>query len=77
LAISAAGCMADPSSTPWHLGSSRPLPTAHPSSLYRTLSNPVRQLQIGPPDTLLTRSIETIDNDCTAWLFTDAGLPPR
>jgi len=77
LSARAIEAMADPRPTRRRSGSS-PREAATPlGSLYRTLASPVARRQIGPPDTMLTRTIETIDNDCTVWLFTDASLPAR
>jgi hypothetical protein len=45
-------------------------------SLYRVLGCPAPDRGSEPPDTLTTRTIETIDNDCGAGLFFGSGLPP-
>jgi hypothetical protein len=44
-------------------------------TLYRCLAHPVPSDGAGPPDTILTRQIETIDADCTPLFLPGAGVP--
>jgi hypothetical protein len=43
------------------------------NSLYHTMGRVVARRPEGPPDTTLTRAVETIDNDCAVeWLLGSA-----
>jgi hypothetical protein len=45
------------------------------TSLYRMLAVPSRIGCLDPPDTMITRTFETVDNDCTVGLLVAAILP--